>query len=214
MNTLVNESVETDELIRIENIRHEMSVRFFYEIIFLIFLLPFFIISLITISLIIKLNSGGNIFYIQRRIGMDLKPFNLIKFRTMNGTEEFDKICTELDNARITKCGCFLRKHRLDEIPQIINIFKGEMSLIGPRPDHINLFKKFNEDFPQYCQRYIIRPGITGYAQVYYKHTDDLNGAIEKYKYDMEYLRKYSFQTDIKILLKTLSVMISGNGST
>jgi len=172
--------------------------------------LPFYIIF----GLLIKFNSKGPVLFKQIRTGLENNPFLLYKFRSMHLNAEADSgpVWTALDDSRITKVGRFLRRFRLDELPQLLNVIKGDMSLVGPRPERPYFVEKLMEEFPSYVRRMKVRPGITGWAQIklpYDEHFDDVG---EKLKYDSHYIENVSFWLDLKIIFKTIWVMMSGKG--
>ena len=166
----------------------------------LIVLSPVFLI----LAALVKITSPGPIFYMQKRIGEDGSRFAMIKFRTMiqNAEKGVGRVWAKKDDPRRTKCGGFLRKTNLDELPQLINVFKGEMSLVGPRPERPNFVGKFKEDIPRYMARHKIKSGMTGWAQV-----NGLRGNTsieERTKYDLYYIENWSFGFDLKILFMTI----------
>lgn len=168
----------------------------------LIILSPVFLI----ISLIIKLNSPGPAFYRQERLGRDGKKFLMIKFRSMYIDSEKDgPKNTSRQDPRRTKVGIILRKLSLDELPQLINVFKGEMSLVGPRPERPIFVDKFREDIPRYFMRHKVKSGITGWAQVNGLRGD--TSLEERTKYDLFYVENWSLGFDIKIILMTLRTL-------
>ncbi len=176
----------------------------------LLFFLPFFPF----IILAIKLDSRGPIFYYQKRIGKNGKVFTLFKFRTMEkNAEKHGAAWTVKQDPRITRVGKWLRKFRLDELPQLINVLKREMSLIGPRPEEKSLVESFKQEIPFYEYRYIVRPGITGWAQVNYQNTCSLEGAFEKLQYDLYWIKNRSLWLDLKIIFKSIHVMFTGFGA-
>jgi exopolysaccharide biosynthesis polyprenyl glycosylphosphotransferase len=172
----------------------------------LIIMLPVFIV----ISMLIKLDSKGPIFFIQERAGLFNRTFYIIKFRTMIVHKEKVPLWTRKNDLRITRIGHLLRRTRLDELPQLINVLKGEMSLIGPRPERPYFVTQFSKQLPEFNNRMKIKPGITGWAQV--------NGGYdisqsEKLRLDLEYIDKRSVELDLKILVKTIRIIITGEGS-
>lgn len=176
----------------------------------LLFILPLFPIF----GLAIKADSKGPVFYRQERVGKNDKPFTLIKFRTMvKGADKCGDAWTTENDSRITKVGRWLRKFRLDELPQLLNVLKGEMALIGPRPDATDLATHFRKDIPFYNYRHLVRPGITGWAQVNYGNTCTVEGAIEKLQYDLYWIKNRSFWLDLKIIFKSIKVMLTGYGA-
>lgn len=164
------------------------------------------------IALIIKLESKGPIFFSQKRYGRNEQIFRMIKFRTMR-TENNDGLPTTEGDKRVTRFGSFLRKSRLDEVPQVINIIKGEMSFIGPRPEQPKIVAELEHQIPFYKTRLLIKPGITGWDQISgHYHSPSLEDSLEKLQYDLFYLKHRSFYLDIAITLKTVATMISREG--
>lgn len=161
-------------------------------------------------AFLIKLDSRGPIFYKQERIGVDGKPFFILKFRTMReDAEKGGPQWANENDARITAVGCYLRKYRIDEIPQFINIIRGEMSLIGPRPERLIFINDFEKDLPEFRYRLQVKPGITGWAQI--------NGGYdlspkEKLELDLYYIYKYSILLDLKIIMKSIPVILFARG--
>jgi exopolysaccharide biosynthesis polyprenyl glycosylphosphotransferase len=179
----------------------------FLSAISLIFLVP---LSLI-ISIIIKIDSSGPVFFKQQRIGQKNKIFIILKFRTMKNNSHNRP--TLFNDPRITKFGSFLRKTRLDEIPQIINIIKGEMSFIGPRPERPDLAEKLESNIPFYGIRHLIKPGITGWDQVSGEyHSPSIEDTYKKLQYDLYYLKNRSLFIDLTIILKTIKIALSRQG--
>jgi len=167
---------------------------------------------LLTAMLAVKLTSEGPIFFRQQRIGASEMPFTLLKLRTMEIGSETKGDYTSVDDPRITPIGNFLRKSRLDELPQLINVIKGEMSLIGPRAEWEKLVRNYEESIPHYHLRHIIKPGITGWAQVNYPYGANLEDTINKLKYDLYYVRYFSLVMDLTIIIKTGYTMLFGRG--
>ncbi|GEL68111.1 UDP-phosphate galactose phosphotransferase [Marinilactibacillus psychrotolerans] len=162
-------------------------------------------IMLIT-GFLIKATSKGPVFYKQIRITKDQREFNILKFRTMSATAEKDSgpVLATANDARVTTIGKYLRSLRIDELPQLINVLKGDMSLVGPRPERPFFVDQFNKENPYYYLRHNVRAGITGYAQVYGKYATDFNS---KLNFDLVYIKKYTFILDIKILLQTIKIL-------
>ncbi|QPQ54420.1 sugar transferase [Allosphingosinicella flava] len=170
------------------------------------------------ISALIRIDSGGPAIFRQQRIGFRGKPFIVYKFRTMrnNGGNEplnYEDAITVDNDHRITRLGKFLRRTRIDELPQILNVLKGEMSWIGPRPEAAILSGWYEEGIPFYRYRHIVRPGITGWAQVFLGHVADIDQVKSKLFYDFYYIKNFSLWIDILIAVKTIRIMISGYGS-
>lgn len=165
------------------------------------------------ISIIIKLSSRGPLFYRQQRVGKDGKVFHIIKFRSMRiGAEELTgPIFASQRDPRVTRIGSFLRRWGIDELPQLFNVLKGNMSLVGPRPERPEFVERFGDEIFRYFERHKVKPGITGWAQV---HGLRGNTSIkERVKYDLYYIENWSFGLDIKILLRTLSATIKGENA-
>jgi len=166
------------------------------------------------VALAIKLDSWGPVFYRQERVGQDGKTFTMLKFRSMrNDAEENGPKRAAINDDRITRVGRFIRKYRLDEIPQMINVLKGDMSFIGPRPERPIFVDKFAKEIPYYPQRHVVKPGISGWAQIRYPYGASKEDALEKLKYDLYYIRHFSIFFDISIILETGKVVLLGKGS-
>ena len=165
------------------------------------------------VAIAIKLTSPGPIFYSQVRTGLNGKKFRVYKFRSMYQNAESKGIqWAKEKDPRITKVGSFIRLTRIDELPQLWNVFKGEMSLIGPRPERPEFDLQLREQIPYYDVRYLVKPGITGWAQVCYPYGASVEDAYQKVAYDLYYIKNYSLLMDFAIALKTLRVVILGKG--
>lgn len=159
------------------------------------------------------LGNRGSLFYTQERIGKYGKPFKIIKYRTMVDTADVDGVSwAEKNDSRVTPFGRFLRNSRLDEIPQFINIIKGEMSVIGPRPERPFFVKELSQIIPFYETRHTINPGLTGWAQVNYRYGSTVEDSLTKLQYDLYYIKHRSFFLDINIMVKTLSTIVYYRG--
>lgn len=172
---------------------------------------------LIATAVAVKLSSPGPIVFRQVRMGFRGRMFTVYKFRSMRveqstGTD-VDRDMTRTDDARITKVGKFIRKTRIDELPQIINILKGEMSWIGPRPETMNLSEWYEDQLPFYRYRHIVRPGISGWAQVQQGHVTDVDDVREKLEYDFFYIKNFSLWMDVLIAIRTLKVIVTAAGA-
>jgi exopolysaccharide biosynthesis polyprenyl glycosylphosphotransferase len=190
------------------------------------------------IALAVKLDSPGPVFFSQERLGKDGKPFRILKFRTMvNDAEKGGPQFACHNDSRITRAGCFLRKIRLDELPQLYNILKGDMSFIGPRPEREVFIREFQqpvpdlregrragdaqgcqvlcgykERIPYYSYRLLVKPGITGWAQVNHSYAANMEETVEKLQYDLYYIKNMSLFLDLAILLKTIRIVLFGSG--
>jgi exopolysaccharide biosynthesis polyprenyl glycosylphosphotransferase len=165
---------------------------------------------LAVIALLIKWDSPGPAFFVQERIGKDGRPFPLIKFRTMRPVPHSPSEWVRDNGNRITRIGRWLRKFRLDELPQLINVVCGHMNLVGPRPHPVSNYALFLDRIPFYAFRTMVRPGITGWAQVRYGYANDLEEETEKMRYDLYYIKYHSFRLDLEILLRTVAVVMLG----
>lgn len=168
---------------------------------------------LITTAIAIKLESKGGIIYKQKRTGLYNQEFEILKFRSMcaNAEQQGAQWCSKQDS-RITRVGSLIRKTRIDELPQLINVLKGDMSVIGPRPEREVFIKELEQIIPFYRCRHLIKPGITGLAQVSFGYGASVTDAVHKHRYDMFYLKHRSLWMDIKILFKTIKTVILGQG--
>lgn len=167
---------------------------------------------MLILGILTKLTSSGPIFYTQTRIGKDSKPFKIIKFRTMrvDAEDRTGPVWAELsEDPRVTKLGYYMRKLYIDEIPQFINIFKGDMSLIGPRPERPFFVDAFKMQIQGYTHRLLVKPGLTGLAQVRYKYDESIDDVKKKLSYDLLYIRKMCLSLDCKILLWTIGKIVS-----
>jgi exopolysaccharide biosynthesis polyprenyl glycosylphosphotransferase len=165
------------------------------------------------IAIAVKLDSPGPVFFVQSRVGRHGRSFTLIKFRTMRprdgGTSEWARDNT----ARITRVGTWLREFRLDELPQFVNILRGDLNLVGPRPHPVSNYESFMEHIPYYALRTVARPGVTGWAQVRYGYANNLEEEIEKMRYDLYYIKHLSPALDLRILFDTVKIVVFGRGA-
>ena len=167
----------------------------------------------IMVSLAIKIGSKGSVFFIQKRIGRSHKPFPMIKFRTMvAGAEKKGPQWADKEDPRVTAVGKFLRRTRLDELPQFLNVLKGDMSIIGPRPEREYFIQDLEKKLPFYSLRFSVKPGLTGWAQVHYGYAASEKEGGEKWEYDLYYIKNMSGFLDFKILLKTIHIIVFGKG--
>ena len=185
------------------------------------------------LAVLIKLTSRGSVFYTQTRIGLDRrrpgvpagnnrrfqnhggKPFTIYKFRTMaahNGHAPRE-VWALSDDPRVTRVGRILRKYRLDELPQLINVLRGEMNVVGPRPEQPTIFARLREEIERYEERQRVHPGITGWAQINQHYDSSVDDVRRKLTYDLEYVNRRSTLEDLRIMLRTLPVMIGKKGA-
>ena len=177
---------------------------------------------LLLVALAIRLDSAGSAFFVQRRMGYRGQTFSMFKFRTMHGAALPDAprpadvrlaAMTRDEDERVTRVGRTLRRYRIDELPQVINILKGEMSWIGPRPEAVPLSAWYESELPFYRYRHIVRPGITGWAQVKQGHVADVEDVLWKLQYDFYYIKNFSFWLDLLIVARTVRTVLSGFGA-
>ncbi len=186
----------------------------------------------VVIAILIKLTSRGPIFYSQTRIGLDSRdtgirgddprrkydmggrPFTIYKFRTMrvNAEQPGRAVWASKNDHRVTVLGAFLRKARLDELPQLLNVLQGDMNVVGPRPERPSIFADLREQIPNYQLRQRTRPGITGHAQINRQYDESLDDVRHKVRYDLEYLSRRGAWEDLKIMIKTIPVMLFRKG--
>jgi exopolysaccharide biosynthesis polyprenyl glycosylphosphotransferase len=175
----------------------------------LILLIPLYI----TCALAVKFSSSGPIFYLQDRVGLDGRVFKIIKFRTMYlNSEEAGPQLSSTNDSRITKAGRFMRKTRLDEFPQFLNVILGHMSLVGPRPERQFYIDKIMELAPQYVHLTKVRPGITSWGQVKYGYAENVEQMLDRMKFDLLYLKNRSIALDIKIMFYTIAIVLKAKG--
>ena len=166
---------------------------------------------LVLIAAAIRLESRGPAIFRQARVGLGGSVFTMLKFRTMREAAEGD-IYTHDGDHRVTRLGSVLRKSRLDELPQLWNVLRGEMSLIGPRAEWVKCAEIYEKQIPNYHLRHLVQPGITGWAQINYPYGENLQDAIEKLRFDLYYIRHFSLLLDWSMMLKTIHVMLFGKG--
>jgi sugar transferase (PEP-CTERM system associated) len=166
-------------------------------------------------ALAVRLSSAGPVLYSQTRVGMKGVPFMVYKFRSMrvNAEAATGAVWAARDDPRVTPVGRIIRKIRLDELPQLINVLKGEMSIVGPRPERPEFVKTLAETIPYYPQRHSVRPGITGWAQINHTYGDSLEDTIVKLEYDFYYIKNMSFSLDMYIVFHTIKTMLLSRGS-
>lgn len=163
---------------------------------------------LAVIALLVRADSSGPAFFRQQRMGQNGRPFTMLKFRTMTADGANGSRYTRPDDPRVTRVGAFLRRHRIDELPQLWNVLRGEMSFIGPRAEAVELVAEYEAAIPHYGVRHAVRPGITGWAQVNYPYGLSVEDTREKLCYDLYYVRYYSLLLDLSIVLKTVYTIL------
>jgi lipopolysaccharide/colanic/teichoic acid biosynthesis glycosyltransferase len=178
---------------------------------------PLLLPVMLIVALLIRLDSAGPVLFRQERMGYRGEHFSMFKFRSMRAAAEMPDpraaAMTRDDDARVTRLGRHLRRYRIDELPQVINILKGEMSWIGPRPEAVPLSHWYESELPFYRYRHIVRPGITGWAQVKQGHVADVEDVLWKLQYDFYYIKNFSFWLDLLIVARTIRTVLSGFGA-
>lgn len=189
-----------------------LIVKRFFDVVVTILASPFIIVLVGIFVVVVKLDSRGPAFYTQMRIGKNQKEFKIYKLRSMriDAEEKSGAVWAEKDDPRVTNVGRFIRKVRIDELPQFLNVILGDMSIIGPRPERADLTWQFEKETPGFIDRLCVRPGITGWAQVNGGY--DISPA-EKLSFDTVYINNMSFKQDLLIVGKTIGVIFSGDGA-
>lgn len=192
----------------------EKVVKRIIDIVISVFALIFFLPFMLVFGLLIKIDSKGPMFYHQERVGKNSKVFKIFKLRTMvvNAEKKSGPVWSQKDDPRITRVGRLLRRIRLDEIPQFINVLEGHMSIVGPRPERPIFVNEFSKKIPLYKHRLKMKPGITGWAQIKHKYDESLDDVKEKLQYDLYYLENMSLRLDFKIILNTMTTIFSAKG--
>ncbi len=195
----------------------QSSVRFQTIYSFLIGLVMLILLSpvMLVVAILVKLTSKGPVFYRQTRMGMDDKPFTVYKFRSMRVDAEAKSgaVWATKNDPRITPIGKWLRKLRFDELPQLINVIRGDMSMVGPRPERPEFTKTLSQQIPFYRQRTCVKPGVTGWAQINYKYGDTIEDTIAKLEYDLYYIKHLSLQLDLYIIFSTIKTVLTARGA-
>jgi len=191
------------------NLKAKRLLDLFFAMLIGIFAAPVIILA----AIIVKLESKGPVFFIQERIGEGNKKFNIVKFRSMTTDAEKDgpQWASKNDN-RVTKFGKIMRATRIDELPQLWNVLRGEMSFVGPRPEREFFIQQLEKEIPYYNLRHTVKPGLTGWAQVMYPYGASVEDAYRKLQYDLYYIKHHSIPFDVKVLLKTVTIVIFGKG--
>ena len=168
---------------------------------------------MLCLSILVKLDSPGPVIYRQERIGQHKRPFTLYKFRSMRPDAEIDgPLLSSLNDSRVTGIGRFMRKYRLDELPQFWNVIKGDMSLVGPRPERAYYIKEIMRHTPYYTLVQQVRPGLTSLGMVKYGYASTVEGMLERLRYDLMYLENVSILMDLKIMIYTIKTVFTGKG--
>jgi sugar transferase (PEP-CTERM system associated) len=194
--------------------RIERFVKRVFDVVVSLLLLVFTIPVAVITALAIRLEDGGPIFYQQQRVGLHERSFKLLKFRSMRADAESDGVArwASVGDKRVTKVGAIIRKTRIDEIPQVLNVLKGEMSFVGPRPEQLAIVDELGQTIPYYQYRHMVKPGITGWAQINYRYGASNEDACQKLKFDLYYIKNYSVVLDFVILIQTVRVILWPHG--
>lgn len=198
----------------VEPSRPQMALKRIGELALIVVTAPAWLLLALLAAIAIRLESPGPVLFFQERIGYRNRPFRIIKFRSMRVDSEADgPLFAQRHDARITKVGAFIRKVRIDEIPQLFNVLRGDMSLVGPRPEQTSFAAGFAEEIPFYASRHNVRPGITGWAQINSGYAAGKEETVEKLEYDLYYVRHLSLLLDAEITWKSIRTVISGAGA-
>ncbi|MBI3368834.1 MAG: TIGR03013 family PEP-CTERM/XrtA system glycosyltransferase, partial [Burkholderiales bacterium] len=170
---------------------------------------------MILTAIVIVLESKGPVFYRQERVGANSRTFDVVKFRSMRTDAEKDgkPVWATAQDSRVTRVGNIIRKLRIDELPQLFNVLKGEMSLVGPRPERPYFVEQLTKEIPYYAVRHSIKPGVTGWAQVKYQYGSTIEDSQEKLQYDLYYVKNHSLFLDFVVLFETIGVVLTGKGA-
>jgi sugar transferase (PEP-CTERM system associated) len=170
---------------------------------------------MVVTAALIKLESPGAMFYRQERVGQNGRTFDVIKFRSMRNDAEKDgrPIWAQANDSRVTRVGAIIRKLRIDELPQLFNVLKGEMSLVGPRPERPYFVEQLTQEIPFYALRHSVKPGVTGWAQVRYPYGATVEDSQEKLQYDLYYVKNHTLFLDLVVLMETVGVVLTGKGA-
>lgn len=184
------------------------------DLVLSIFMLILLAPVLILVAILIKLESKGPVFFSQERVGENRKPYMVHKFRSMvqDAEKECGPVWAQADDCRVTRVGKYIRKLRIDEFPQLFNVIKGEMSFVGPRPEREFFVEELEAAIPYYGERFSVKPGITGWAQVCYSYGASVDDAKEKLNYDLFYIKNMSIFMDLMVIMKTVKTVLFGEG--
>lgn len=191
-----------------------MLVKRLLDILCVLAVLPFALPLMLLTAIAIRLESTGNVLFVQNRVGQGGREFKIYKFRSMRtDSEQNGAQLAQIGDSRITRVGSFIRKTRLDELPQFFNILKGDMSLIGPRPEQKVFVEQFEKSIPFYQYRHIVKPGLSGWAQVTQGYAGNTDETQVKIEHDFYYIKHFSFSLDVLIMFKTVKIILTGFGA-
>lgn len=191
------------------------TVKRIFDVLFSSLILLLALPIMLVTAVMIKLESRGPVFYRQERVGLNSKVFEVIKFRSMRTDAEKDgkPRWATVNDDRVTRVGRFIRRVRIDELPQLINVLRGDMSLVGPRPERQYFVDELVAKIPYYAVRHSVKPGVTGWAQVRYEYGSTIEDSVEKLQYDLYYVKNHTLFLDLLILLETVAVVLTGKGA-
>ena len=208
------EQVDADALrAKVQSRRVYIRVRRGIVLTLLLLSSPAALITIAVCSLLIAASMGQPIFFLQERIGRNGRVFKMVKLRTMRVHSQSERLATAKNDDRITPLGKFLRRSHLDELPQLWNVLRGGMSVVGPRPERPEFYEVLEREVPFWTRRHLVKPGITGWAQVHHGYTSDPSATAEKLSYDLYYLRHQGLVLDLAISVRTVATMLSGDGA-
>ncbi len=196
---------------RIKSQRAYTLVKRCFDIVVVVLAAPAAVPVLLLAMIAVWMWSGAPIFFLQSRVGLNGRTFRLVKLRTMHATESQVPCATAANDTRITPVGSFLRKSHIDELPQLWNILRGDMSLIGPRPEQASLVASYREVIPHYDLRHLIKPGLSGWSQVFFGYAMDAQETRAKLEYDLYYLENFGPEADLVVFFRTLWIYLSPN---
>ncbi len=202
----------SDEIELLKPSKKYQIIKQLLDIILVLVSLPLILPIMIITGILIMLESRGGIFFVQERIGQNEVPFKMYKFRSMYANTATDQTTEDADS-RVTKIGKFIRKTRIDELPQFYNVLRGEMSLIGPRAEFHKFVEEYEREIPFYHYRHIVKPGISGWAQVMQGYNFGVDETKVKLEYDLYYIKNFSFSLDVLIFFKTIQTVVTGFGA-
>ena len=212
--TIILENLTTAQSVTFQKASIYQSIKRFLDVLIVVATLPLWLVVMLIAALCVKFESPGPAFFTQQRTGRRGRPFTLYKIRSMRtDSEKHGAVFAAKGDARVTRVGAFIRKFRIDELPQFINILKGDMSLIGPRPEQAKFATEFERSIPYFSLRHIVRPGISGWAQVTQGYAASTDETAIKLSHDLYYVKHLSFVLDFLITIRTIGTILTGFGS-
>ena len=210
--SLISEHWFLENVLELDKRKFEQTKRIIDAILAILFFIPLVILAPL-VAIAIKINSSGPIFYRQKRVGKNGKIFEIIKFRSMTNNAERDGAkWAEKNDKRVTFVGNILRKTRIDELPQILNVLKGNLSFVGPRPERPEFISDLSEKIPHYKMRHIVKPGLSGWAQINFPYGSSVDDSMQKLQYDLYYIKNRSLVLEVIIILKTIMTVLRREG--